>query len=676
MRRDGNNILITLDEWMAAGLSYKTYENDRQRRYLQTANRACYGNGVEIIWGSIAKEGRRAAIVARHGKPEDVCSVSQFADSIGPDAKAQQFYNDYLLPDGRHLPAERIVEYTANVEVLNAIICGLADWKGRKRSLGGSVRGLLANLTDSANKLNRVQFPHTLPSNERRMRDAIARYKSEGYMAFVHKNFTNKHAAKVNDEVKESLMTELLSDPRNLDNEQIRSLYNIIADKMDWKPITASAVGWWRNKLDLVSYAGRRGETALRNSRMMQVKRVAPSYPLYYWTADGWDVELLFQETRTDKKGHATTTYHNRPTVVVVLDPCEKYPIGYAIGDHETPELIKEAMRNAVNHTAELFGQRYRAHQLQTDHYAIKTMAGVYGAVADKHTPARVKNAKAKIVEPYFNSINKQYCQLMPNWSGFGLTSKKDSQPNVDYINKHRHLFPDREACYAQVRRIVEMERAAKRERYMKRWADLPVESRLEMSTADYLYQFGSTTGNKNLLEGSGIRPTIGGVVRDYDCFDVQFREYYGTRWTVLYDPDNLREALAVNDDGSLRFVLQEKYVQPMALAERKESDSEQLAAVNQFNKRLEQRIIDRRAKTGKKVQELFCDNPKLDDTLTKMLIVDSRGQHKNRRNDHRLERQTKHTDYTDIAAELAPVLVLTNGQLEEETEINQFDLY
>jgi len=39
------------------------------------------------------------------------------------------------------------------------------------------------------------------------------------------------------------------------------------------------------------------------------------------------------------------TTYTNRKTAVIVLDACKKYPIGYAIGDHESPALIRWALR-------------------------------------------------------------------------------------------------------------------------------------------------------------------------------------------------------------------------------------------------------------------------------------------------------------------------------------------
>jgi hypothetical protein len=674
MRRDGSNILITLDEWLAAGLSYNMYEHDRRRGYLRTANRGCNGHEVEIIWQSIVKESRKAAIVGRWGNPESVCGSSQLAESVAPDAAAQEFYGSYLLPDGRHLPAERIAEYTANVEVLKAIEMAIKSRGSSRRALGNSSRRLLAELTDAANRLDRTAFPHSLPTAERRMRDVLKRYHEEGYMAFVHKNFTNKHAAKVDDGVKESVVTELLSDARNFDNEQVSLLYNLFAKKMGWKPISASAVGVWRNKLYLVSYAGRRGETAFRNRHAMQVKRASPSRPLYFWTADGWDVELLYQHSGTDRNGHSVTTYHNRLTVVVVLDPCEKYPVGYAIGDHETPELIRDAFRDAANHTAALFGQRHRAHQLQTDHYAAKALAPLYSLMAGKYTPARVRNAKAKVVEPYFLRLNKKYCQLMPNWSGFGLTSQKDSQPNVDYINAHRHDFPDRAGVARQIALIMEAERAAKREGYLARWRGTPEADRLPLRSEDYLYFFGADTGRKNLLQGGGVQPTIEGVRRDYDCFDLRFREHYGVQWTVRYDPDDLSEALAVNDDGTLRFLLREKHVQPMALHERKDGDGAALSEVMQYNKMLEAAITERRAASGEAVQRLVEDNPQLSDTLTKLLLVDSRGQHKDRRNAPRGRKRVEAITAEELEA--VPALLPTGRTcVEVEAEESIYNL-
>ena len=192
-----------------------------------------------------------------------------------------------------------------------------------------------------------------MPENPRRLQEKYNEFFKGGkanYEVLVSGKFRNSNAAKVSNDEQEALMVRLMSDYRNLDNEQVASLYNVVADKMGWQHITSSAVRSWKIKYDLEISAGRLGEKQFFSQRSMQVKRSAPSAPMYLWSLDGWDVELYYQETVT-RKGKSVTTYHNRLTVVVVMDAFKKYPIGYAIGKQESAELIKEAMRRDARAT-------------------------------------------------------------------------------------------------------------------------------------------------------------------------------------------------------------------------------------------------------------------------------------------------------------------------------------
>ena len=94
-------------------------------------------------------------------------------------------------------------------------------------------------------------------------------------------------------------------------------------------------------------------------------------------------------------------------------------------------------------------------------------------------------------------------------------------------------------------------------------------------------------------MRGSGVRPTLLGVKRAYDCFDIRFRERPRENWRLKYDPDDLSQILAVSEDGTRRFLLEEKYVQPMALADRKDGDYLQLEKVRRFNEDLETHITN-----------------------------------------------------------------------------------
>ena len=360
---------------------------------------------------------------------------------------------------------------------------------------------------------------------------------------------------------------------------------------------------------------------------------------------DGWDAELMYQSK--DKNG--ATTYHHRLTAVIVLDTCCKYPVGYAIGDHETPELIKAALRNAARHTEELFGQMYRTMQLQSDNYAISKMTPLYAQMSQYVTPASAGNAKAKIIEPWFRYFNKKYCQTQWNWSGFGITSKKSLQPNGDFLNKYKHEFPDLEGAYRQLESMILAERAELREKYMEMFEATPEERRLPLSTQDYLRAFGERTGQKNLMQGSGLKVTIEGRKMTYDCFDPEFRRYASTRWSVLYDPADRSKALAVNDDETLQFLLEEKYVQPMALADRTDGDYEQLQRVRDFNAREDERIKREIGAYQETAEALLADGRKELETLHKLMICDSRGQHKDRRETARLATENPRKRTADI---------------------------
>lgn len=622
----GNTLCISHAELTAGIISKSNLDYYVRERKIRRVQRACYGTPALFAVESLPLK-YRTAVYRRYPDLHEKDDSKPFMDTIIPDGQAMQFYADYELADGRHLTPEKQAEYSNNCAIMNAFRQCIENSNSHRLRQGKRLLNKTEFWRKAAAALPRLadRFPHSLPESDRRLQRKFNEYLHEGYVCFISKKFQNSNAAKVDNDVKESVLVQLIGHHNNLDNVAIAGLYSVVAKQQGWKAITPGTVAVWREKLDLITAAGRLGATNFRNTKSMQVKRARPTAPFLMWTIDGWDVELLYQSTKTDSKGHSVTTYCNRLTLEVVLDPCCNYPIGYAIGTHETPELIAEALRDAAKHSEELFGEMLRANQIQCDHYAIKTMTPLYSVMGAKLTPARVKNAKAKVVEPYFGYLNKTYCKLFNNWSGYGVTTDPKKQPNSEALNQHRHKFPDEAGVRDQIQRIIQMERQRKVGQFRKMMDNLPSERRLPLSREQYLLNFGAETGYKNAIEGCGLRPTLLGMKRDYDCFDVRFRHYAGKQWIVKYDPDNLHEVLAVSEDGTLRFMLTEKYVQPMALADRKEGDAAQLQKVYGFNERLEQHITDRRALAYEKAEPIIMQN----NILNRLLICDSDGQHK-----------------------------------------------
>lgn len=626
-----NNMLCFEAGWLIENdiYTFSMYKHAVERKHIRVVRRASRNTPALVSYDSLPDRFKEAIIEKTGGNPYKLAKHNILEDLIGSNTEASLFFENYRLSDGRHLPKQTRHEYYINAILLDAIDLFFKKTVASKKAKGHKTGGAWEYIRDAVQGLDTAQYPHTLPAGAVRLRDKYKLYQKEGFVSLIHKNFTNKNAAKVDDGTKESLAIELLADPRNLDNEQVAGLYNQVAESMGWKKISKHTVAKIREKYDMEIYAGRRGTAAFFNNKAMQVKRSAPTKPLFYWTLDGWDVELLYQ-----KHNGKAITFHNRPTVVVVLDPCCRYPAGYAVGTHETPELIKAALRNAAQHTARLFGSMFRAHQIQSDRYAYKTLEPLYAAMGKHVTPARAKNAKAKVIEPYFGYLNKTYCQLQPNWSGFGITSDKEKQPNVEFLNKYKIHFPDFAGVCATVDLIIEKERQSKRDEYLRLWNGTGEADRLELSYENYLYHFGESTGRRNLLQGDGLSVTIKGVKQHFDCFDLNFRKYASTQWNILYDPADTSRILAMDDDERLRFILERKHVQPMALKDRKEGDSRELNRIERFNRDMVDSITGFRAETAATVCDFMDENKnRLDGTLARLMLTDSLGRHKDNRN-------------------------------------------
>jgi len=594
-------------------------------------------NNYALLNFEMLRSDIRQKVISKYGDPRENTERFTIKGMIETDLKAVEYFATYRLADGRALPDAVQNEYVANASALNVIHKVVNDRMAMRKALGGSTRNVWEKITTVISGLA-AEFGHNLPTNHRRLKsDVYAKYMTNGYVSLISGKWLNKNASKLVDSEQEAMIRSLLRKHQNLDNEQICSLYNIVADQLNWKTVTSSSIANYRKKWKLETFAGQKGVTAFDNIIGMQVKRSAPVCPLVYWTMDGWDAELLYQKTEIDKKGHSVTTYHNRLTVVIVLDPCKKYPIGYAIGTHETPALIKQALRNAITHTKELFGERHKVLQLQTDNYGKGTLTPFYEVASEKYTPARIKNAKSKVIEPYFSYLNKKYFSLMENWSGFGVASGSKRQPNSEMLNKIKSNFPTEQECAAQIAYVIDQERRLKVVDYVNAYNELHEADRLIMSNSDYLYYLGVSTGYTNKLTGNGIVAKIEGVKREFDTLDQRFRKHIHTDWELRYDPADLTQVLAVSNDGQLRFELFEKYVQPMALYDRKEGDAAKLAEVDNFNKQLKESIISTVAEDHQLVSGVFERNEQLEGTLTKLILTDSTGNHKNNRNSARL---------------------------------------
>lgn len=610
-------------------------------------------------------------VKARFGSPYEAVAREPILAMVENDPKAWEYFFSYKY-DGKNLPARTATMYTRAAAWLQMLVdndCLEATRRIRKE-MGLNMPAFYDQVArcieaEQANGESKT-YPETgihqvhgkFGTSYRKLKIKLERYKAEGFQSIIDPAFGNKNRAKIGkadhgfdpelERTQMAVIRKVASMHNNFDAAQIAALIRPVFEKNNWQPIGRTRVYQILQQNEALLTPGRRGRREYNSTIARQIKRKAPDFPTYYFTMDGWTVELLYQ----DERG-----YDNRLVIVVVLDACNKYPVGYAIGERENAELIREALRNAVLHLKDLFGDYYCPYQLQSDRYAIKQLTPFYQAVTEIHTPAAVGNAKAKIIEPYFKYLNKQYCQVQPNWSGFGITSRKENQVNSEFLDMIKTSFPNKAGVTKQIEAMMMRERRAKIEDYLKRWEAMPVENRVRMGylSEEWLMVFGKPLEKTNQIEKGGIVKTIDGVSYTYDSFDPLFRQNRHIDWLLISDPHDRSKVLAVSKDQKLRFVLEQERAIAMDIRSTTQEDIDHRQRVAKFNKDREAEIIKTYAEDAQIVEEVIRTTPlKLEDEAEAALklMLTYKGQQKERLQDAKGLKQVQAKEQKRIAAQ------------------------
>lgn len=563
----------------------------------------------------------------RFGNPYEMVARKPILDMVVQDSKANEYYKQYRYEDSKYLPIATVNKYTRAASWLNMLATVMDDKTIIKQQLGLSsvpdfylhVSSLIKNEiknADSATYTGICVLPGNFPSTYQRLLDKTKAYKATGYEYLIDARYGNKSAAKIGKteegfdpelEAKQiAVIRTLATHHNNLDAGQIHRVAAPIFEKNGWHMVTDRRISQILQGMSAQITPGRRGKKVYNSEVAMQVKRLAPKHPTYYWTLDGWTAELLYQQ---DGK------YHHRLDIVVVLDAFNKYPIGYAIGDRESPELIRQAVRNAIEHTSQLFGGYYIPGQMQSDNYQIKKLTPFFQAAAELFTPAAVGNAKAKVVEPYFRYLNHDYCQLLPNWSGHNLDSRKENQVNREMQKMIWKSFPDKKGVAQQLHAIMAKERSLKYEAYMQSWELMPPERRnlIEYMGMDWLMVFGQPTERRNQITGPGLIKQIQGQRITYNSFEPAFRQNRHLDWLIVADMNDLSKVLAISPDEKLRFVLHKVTEVAMDIQSQDDEQREYRTAISGYNKERTAEIMQMYGDDAALVNEVLHDTPELD---------------------------------------------------------------
>lgn len=180
-----------------AGLISKSYYDAMCRRnQINVVRRGGNGRSALIEYYTLPEK-VKGMVQEIYGDPQKQLNAKQFIDRIKYNAEAAEFYAGYRLQDGRNLPLDTQKEYRANVSVMEACLDMVSHMTGMRKKLGGSVRGIWKSVSDQVNDLPHNQYPHTLPTNYRRLKQKCIQYKEQGYVAVIHRGFCNDNSRKV-----------------------------------------------------------------------------------------------------------------------------------------------------------------------------------------------------------------------------------------------------------------------------------------------------------------------------------------------------------------------------------------------------------------------------------------------------------------------------------------------
>lgn len=566
------------------------------------------------------KDEYKAKVSTRFGNPYDLTARKPILDQVINRTEAHDYFLSYRYNGSKCLPIDVVSKYTRMDAWLTFL--GKMTLGDIKRGFGltvpefyshaGELIGIEKRRGEDKSYTGVFMLPGDFPTSYQRLKNRADLYKKQSFQDLIHPLYGNKNASKVGrleggfcPEIAEKQMAVIRTvagKHNNFDAAQVAQYANAVFQQNGWSTLSRSRIYQVMQENMIHLTPGRRGKRVYQNEMAMQIKRSAPKFPMYYWTLDGWTVELLYKDE---------TGYNNRLVAVIVQDPFNKYIVGYAIGDRENTELIKKANRNALTHVAELFGDMYKPLQVQSDHYGIKQMTPFYQAIAHTaYTPAAVGNAKSKIIEPYFKDLNKRRCQPQPNWSGFNITSSKKNQVNTEFLNLIKNSFPDREGCIAQIEAIIAKERAERVDEYVAAWQTVPEDKKVLLMQEEWMRIFGQQFERTSSITGQGVIKTIDGVQYTYDSFDPVFRANRHLNWNIFADPHDHSKVLAESEDGKLRFILEEKLAIPMDITSQTEEHHAYRGKVSKFNKEQEERIMNRYAQDAEIIEDIFSKAP------------------------------------------------------------------
>jgi hypothetical protein len=384
---EDGKVVLGLDAWQKAGLSYDQFNHDSHRGYLKIHQRGYRGNSTKIDVGSIKRPDRLQAIEATYGPvPKRPSAATGTSPATKPlhekrlfefhiDVEARVFYIQYRKPDDTPLEIKRIEEYTNRASILNGCIASLETYKATCKSQGRRVK---AGEFYEAALIWFMEVSESYPAGK--ITTAVSfekvfkRYIHEGYVSLIHKGIGNDHSRLVSQPMEGllralyithdkpfekrvwELYNEFVDGDREIWNKETGEIYKPEMFRYKDKPlqISLSTVKRYLKmiKNDIADYAKRKGDFEYVQSKRPKIHRVAGGYSLSRISMD--DAQMSRKSTQGDvckyQASESLSGYVFRPSYIIgavttaTVYECFRYMFDF-LNSHTLPipgELVHE----------------------------------------------------------------------------------------------------------------------------------------------------------------------------------------------------------------------------------------------------------------------------------------------------------------------------------------------
>lgn len=581
MKKIDGQLYLEIADAVEAGFGDASYiykEKSRGAKWAVFIKDPLYANQVLIEYESLP-DSKKQKVIARFGNPYDHYSKDPIRKLVTKDIAAEKFFFEYRFDNDKSLPPQTILKYTTAASWLKMLISAQEDFRIIKKEIGISVSKFWLDVSELV-KTDGI----SLPSDYSELLKKIKRFKCEGYATLIHKQFGNSNAKKVDCEVSKSLLLKLISMPNSDDHTTARR-YNTWAAKNNKDQITARTVTNWKNENMPFIASQKYGIAKNYNIFGKHIQRFRPTHPLALVEHDDNELDLYFQGDRK-KNGRAELYYFHRYVLAVVIDAYNDYPLGWAIAETYTKNLIRFAYLDAVHHIHDLTGNYYLPHQIRCDHFGLdpnltNDLADFYRSIAI-FTPAKVKVARGKYIERSFGKQWHQALGLYPNYAGTNVTSK--GQVPKEFIDEnsknypHKSKAPEQAAHFINILRHLVDEKTGKsrQEQWLQGFAESDKAKQHLISEEQMLFKLGTHHPHKNKITNRGITPSINCEERTYEVPEHLYLETIGRTVNVVYDPMDYSRIL-LTDGGSLRFIARQIELMPSAISDYKPGDRKKI---------------------------------------------------------------------------------------------------